>query len=341
MKKELLFAFSLLLLLSSLPAVGQEPASPSPSTSPPSTSPPSTSPPPAELTPLLRDALSKVRAGDAASAVVALEAARETGGITDPEKALLGALYVETGRPEEALQTLAPLADGENVDPVVLYNAGRAALEAGLEPQAEGYLERAIEGETATPAIRLLGLIRMAQGRIEEAFGLLVAWSSMDMSDIEARTAAAFCGMQLGYTEQAAALLDGLPGDDPRVGYLRGRVLALSGEHDGAISLLQPFVDFILQPPDEAEAQRLAADSGLVTDILSEYGRAMLAESRGAEAVDALKKATELRPEIKDPWQLLGQALVAAGRTREAQEALARYQALAEAEMTVPPEGGE
>ncbi len=285
-----------------------------------------------ELTPLLTETLPMARAGDAAGAIARLEAAREADRIVDPELALLGALYVESGLPGKALDVLAPLAQREDIDPLVLFNAGRAALELDRVEEADSYLQRAVRSETATPAIRLLGLLRMRQGRIEEAYGFLVAWASMDLSDLEVRTAAIFCALELSRVEEAEALIDGLPPTDPRVGYLRGRLRASQGRHEVAVGELQPFVDFILAPP-EGEGEKMERDSGLIYDILAEYGRAMLAVGRGSESVAALEKATAVRPEKKDAWQLLGQALLGAGRTEEARKALSKYQQLAEQEV--------
>ena len=51
--------------------------------------------------------------------------------MTLPLLSLVGALYLEVGRPKDALAVLKPLADPEDSQPAVLYNAGRAAVMAG------------------------------------------------------------------------------------------------------------------------------------------------------------------------------------------------------------------
>jgi len=79
----------------------------------------------------LDDAIRLVQAGKKAEAFQKLQAVEKDPNVTPLVLSLIGTLYVEIGKPQEGLRVLKPLADPEDAQPAVLYNAGRAALRSG------------------------------------------------------------------------------------------------------------------------------------------------------------------------------------------------------------------
>ena len=104
--------------------------------------------------PRLDQALQILETGDLAGGIAILEGMREEGAAAPPVLGLLGALYLEAGRPLEAFETLEPLTQLEYADPAVLYNAGRSALALNRSERAESLLQRSRRREPRSPAAR-------------------------------------------------------------------------------------------------------------------------------------------------------------------------------------------
>jgi Flp pilus assembly protein TadD len=180
--------------------------------------------------------------GRAAEAVSMLE------GAVAPESppqliALLGALYVEVGRPGDGLRTLQPLAEGDNADPAVLYNAGRAALATGDRDLGRRYLERSVRLEPDSPASRQLGMLLAEAGEFMNAYLLLKPWSAGHPADRQARIVGALCAAELKRPDEALALLDGLEAGDPQVALLRASALLAKADYRGAVDILEPVLE--------------------------------------------------------------------------------------------------
>ena len=192
----------------------------------------------------LREALAtfqaKVANNDVAGAISDLESVRE-GRSDSPEQldAILGALYAEVGRFQEAFQLLSPLADRNDANPAVLYNAGRAAMELGDLPSADSYLTRAVRIAPTSPASRQLGLLRGSLGQTADSYALLRQWVAQNPTDREARIAAAAGAVQLRRPLEAEALLTELPQQDEGVRFLWGQTLLQKGDPYGAIGFLE------------------------------------------------------------------------------------------------------
>lgn len=352
---------------------------------------------------LLERAKAAVDAGELQEAIAILEPLRETADAAGEGLAVLGALYLEADRAQDALAVLAPLADREDANPAVLYNAGRAATRAGEIPRGLAWLERSVELQPGTPAARELGLLYGFQGRLREAYRVLLPWARSHPGDVQAVRAAALAALRLRRVPEAEELLAALPQTEPEDKMLWGHLLLLKGEPHGAVSLLAPLLA-AEEPPGSDLPTRLDSDvrwvlaeaylevgeaakavevlegkvqnaasalllgraryqsgdlegalstlaplaepilSGehdpqdprwlLAKDIAREYGRWLVAAGRYEEAIPYLELATEREPDRKETWQTLGQALAAAGRQEEAQEALAEFQRLAREEGT-------
>jgi predicted Zn-dependent protease len=185
----------------------------------------------------------KAQAGDLTGAIALLETLRGKAGAPPPALSLLGFLYLQTDRPRDALALLGPLADTEAAGPLILENAGRAALLLGETARGERYLERAVEKAPVSPASRELGLLRGRQGRPVDSYKLLRPWALAHPEDREARLAAAFGAVELRRAPEARELLAGLPENEPRVRLLHGRLLLEEGDPRGAIATLTPLLE--------------------------------------------------------------------------------------------------
>ena len=108
--------------------------------------------------------------------------------------------------------------------------------------------------------------------------------------------------------EQATEILKVVPGH-PHARLLLGVARRLLGDVDGSLDILEPL----------ATEQTRSAASQL------EYGVALGQADRLNDAIGALRRAVQLAPDRPDAWRQLADHLDAAGQTREADEARARF----------------
>ena len=258
----------------------------------------------------LNRALNLLESNQLEAAIQELEQARQTG-LDDPRiMQTLGALYIEAGRAGEAVSTLAPLADSSDAEPAALYNAGRAAAAVGDLEKAVGYLERSLAITPVSPAARELGLVRLRQGNLMDAYLLLRPWSRLNPDDTGAVLAATSCAVALGRASDAEELLSSLPMDLPTANILRGRVGLLNQDGWGALALIQPLAE---NPPE-----------GLEPQILSVLAESYLLMEQPASAVLELEGKIGNDPDL---IRLLSRAQAATG---DQQQALATLRPAAE-----------
>ncbi|HEX9944329.1 MAG TPA: tetratricopeptide repeat protein [Thermoanaerobaculia bacterium] len=211
----------------------------------------------------IQEAAKLIQAGNAAAAVQKLQALQKDPAVTPPLLSLIGALYLQVNRPQDALAVLKPLADAEDAQPAVLYNAGRAALLAGNVEEGRLYLTRSVLKEPASPAARDLGFLTARQGRVVEAYSMLRPWALHNPEDTDARLMAASLALQLERPDAAAELIAGLPENEPAIRLLRGKVLVQKKDGPGAVALLKPLL--ASHPPGmDLEVRRTLAEAELV-----------------------------------------------------------------------------
>lgn len=239
---------------------------------------------------LARKAVERLSADDADGAVELLEPIRDRDDAPPQLEALLGASYLEAGRPEDALAILGPLADDDDADPAVLYNAGRAALAAGESERGEEYLRRSVALQPGTPAARELGLRRGQQGHLRAAYRLLRPWTLAHPEDKEARMAAALAAVRLERTDEARELLDGLPADEPQARLLRSQLRLEEKDPRGALTILSP----VLESPPESSSEGM--DAGMEMDVRKTLAQAHLEIDQPKQAVELLDGRTEGDP---------------------------------------------
>ena len=108
--------------------------------------------------------------------------------------------------------------------------------------------------------------------------------------------------------EQANEILKAVPGH-PQARLLQGAARRLSGDLTGALAALESLA---------REQPRSAA-------TLLELGAALGDGGRGGEAITALRRAVELKPDLPDGWRLLADQLDANGDERGADQARAQF----------------
>lgn len=233
---------------------------------------------------IIDEALAAAQQGRVDDAIASLEQARGQTGDEPRLLAILGGLYLETGRAAEALEILAPLTEAADVNPAVLYNAGRAAATIGQLDQATAFLERSLVALPTSPAARELGFLRLAQGEVTEAYLVLRPWSRLHPEDTSALFAAVSSAVALGRPGEAEEMIAGLPSDDPRTQLLWGKTLLLNGDGWGALAIVRPLAE---EPPEGLEAQ-----------VRSVLAGAYLAIEQPDSAVEELEGKVEGDPDL-------------------------------------------
>ena len=247
-KTAVLFAFLTACSRGEVPAGAEQepqPATPSAQTAPAPAQPasPGAPAPQRELTPVekkVQEAFALIEKGDGGGAIRILEELRAQKQATPPVLALLGAVYLQEGRANDALDVLRPLAEAEDADPAVLYNAGRAALAAGQAAAGQRFLERSVAKAPVSPAARELGLLLSRQGRVIEAYRQLRPWAMSNSDDLEARIIAATLALRLERPADAEEILSGLAEKEPAIQLLRAQARIQRGDGKTALALLQP-----------------------------------------------------------------------------------------------------
>ncbi len=340
----------------------------------------------------LQEAFKKIEAGDGKGALQILEGLRRDNQATPPVLSLLAAVYLQENRPKDSLDILKPMADAQDADPAVLYNAGRAALALKQEDAGQKYLERSVAIVPISPAARELGMLLSRRGQVVEGYRWLRPWAVRSPEDLEARVTAASLAIRLERPAEARELLSGLPEKDPGLQLLRGQALIQQGDGKGALALLEPLqksrpegmdlevrralaeayllagnpgaavkqldgraakhpgVALVLARSQRQAgnaqaamatlkpyADKLPADPKQVGDprpaagIAAEYGRLLLAAGNAQQALPMAERATRLYPNGKEGWEVLADALTAAGRTQDAARAREEARKLGEA----------
>ena len=108
--------------------------------------------------------------------------------------------------------------------------------------------------------------------------------------------------------EQAAEILKGAPGH-PHARLILGAAQRIAGQTQAALEVLEP----------------LAREQTAVGAVFLELGVALAESDRGTEAIQALRRAVALRPDLADGWRLLADQLDAAGDATGADQARARF----------------
>lgn len=243
--------------------------------------------PASPLEALAQQTLAMARGGDKAGALAKLKALAADPATTQPQLSLVGALYLQLDQPQEALAVLKPLADGDDAEPAVLYNAGRAALLTGQVDEARIYLTRSVLKQPSSPAARDLGMLTARDGRVVEAYSMLRPWALHNPEDGDARLMAANLALQLERADDAAQLLAGMPANDPAIRLLNGKVKILKKDGPGAVALLKPLLANHPQGMD-LEVRRSLAEADLLAGQPAEAAQLLTGKTEGHPALALL-----------------------------------------------------
>jgi len=256
----------------------------------------------------ITEALALAETGDLAGAITLAEALCAEEDAPDVAFGLLGSLHVEAANFERAMEILRPLAERDDADPGVLYNAGRAAEGLALLQDAATWYGRSLEAQPLSPALRALGMMLGRNGRPEDAYVFLQPWTAANPDDHEARRAAAAGAIALERAPEAEALLEGLPADEPGVKVLRAQIHMQRADPWGAINELRLLA---VEPPP--------AFQGAIRRTLA---RAYLVVG---EAEGALEQMELLEATGPEDAVVLASAYFQAGRLDEALDTLAPF----------------
>jgi predicted Zn-dependent protease len=243
--------------------LGAAAASAAPSTAARPAAPVASPPAPSAHSPLdaiVDQAQRTAAAGDVAGAVKLLEPYAKDPQLSAPGKATLGYLYVESNRPAEALTLLEPLANNSSADAAVLYNAARAAFGVHQNDKGMKWLSRSVSLDANSPAGRMLGMILAREGKVVEAYQLLLFWLKENPRDGDARVEAAALALVLERPEEAQGLLRGLDAANPAIQVLQAKVYLQTNHPQQALALLEPLLKN--HPPQaDLELRRMTASA--------------------------------------------------------------------------------
>jgi len=131
--------------------------------------------------------------------------------------------------------------------------------------------------------------------------------------------------LRIEQPDSAIQELEGNTNQDPDLERLLSQALYQRGDLAQALSTLEPAAKGAQASisPESSDADRI-----LGTEIATDYGGMLAEADRHQEAIVFLELATQLDPESGDAWELLGQSLVATGRTDEGEGAMAMSRAI-------------
>lgn len=146
---------------------------------------------------------------------------------------MLATVYLRSGKPAKALETVEPLLDGADGDSALLSLAGDIYMQNGNPQKAEEYFSKAakLDPKNATKQTKV-ALSHLAEGKAETAFDELERIASGDTGTTAdmALIATAIRGRDFAKAMKAIDGLEKKRPNDPLVHALRGTVLAAKGD---------------------------------------------------------------------------------------------------------------
>ena len=232
----------------------------------------------------------------------------------------LGILRGSQGELAESYRLLRPWSLAHPEDEEARLSAAYGAIELDRPSEAEELLKGMAEDN---PRVRLLrGRVHVIKGEPAPAVAALepLLKASPPSMELEVRRYLAEAYIALAESAAAIGLLQGKVGGDPSLALLLSRAHYQAGNAAEAAADLEPFArDLLSKEPAAERDKKLAAGFAL------EYGRALVALSKWADAVPPLETAVRLDPRSLQGWQLLGRAQLAAGRREDANRSMEKF----------------
>ena len=176
-------------------------------------------------------------------------------------------------------------------------NLGAAFSRLGRYTDAIVQYRQALKLQPGNTGVELnLGLAYYKTNQKEKAAKSFQKVHKATPAEMQPTLLLADCWLAMGRNKDVVTLLTPLRSEDPAIAYLLGTALV----RDGQIARGQSEIDRILRNGDTAEARLL-------------LGTAKLAAHEYPAALEDLKKAVELNPNLPDVYSFLGQALQATG----------------------------
>jgi len=218
---------------------------------------------------------------------------------------LLADALMSQGKLDEASATLAALPQDELNDPAVQVARGRIALAENNAAEAETFLRSAMDDAPNAMTLLWLSGAITAQGRSDEALGLLSKWLADNPDDVLVRNQLAASYLQLGRESESREQYEEILKIMPDNVLILNNLAWLSRAHDPqrALSYIE-------------KANRLAPDSPHVKDT---YAMIQLERNALREALSLSEKALELMP---DNTQILYHRAVILGADGQNSEAI-------------------
>ncbi len=186
-------------------------------------------------------------------------------------------------------------------------NIGAALVQLGRVPEAIGEYSLALKSKPGNPAVTLnLALAHYKVGHYEAVIDLLVPIQPQHPENLQMALLLAACLMQRNENEKVIDLLTPLADKFPTdraLAFLLGTALL----NEGQVNRAQLVLDRILRDGESAETQLL-------------LGAIKLRAREFNPAIENLKRAVELNPDLPEVHSYYGRALRAAGDTPAAAE---------------------
>ena len=181
-----------------------------------------------------------------------------------------------------------------------LSNLGVVLVHLGRYEEAIAAYEGALAASPTNTAVRLnLGLAFYKAARLDAAVAAFTRVLAADPFNLQARYLAADCKLRLGRPNEAIPLLQLIETsrtDDPALAYLLGMAYLAAGQREKG----QVWIDRILGNGDSAQAR-----------VMMGVAKRGAGDLNGA--IEDLKRAVELEPELPGARSLYGQAMLEAG----------------------------
>ena len=270
-------------------------------------------------------------AGRAAAAVGELD--RATGFLerslvalpTSPAARELGFLRLAQGEVTEAYLVLRPWSRLHPEDSSSRFAAVSCAVALGRASEAEEMLAGLPSDDPRTQILWGKTLLLKGDGWGALAIVRPLAEEPPEGLEAQVRSVLADAYLTIEQPDSAVEELEGKVEGDPDLALLLSQAYQRRGEPDRALAVLEPIAQMALE---QLAVESPEADRLLGGEVALEYGRLLAAAERVGEAVPFLGLATQLAPENASRFEILGQALVAAGRAEEGQRALSRAEAI-------------